>query len=138
HRFPLGMAGSGRQQQPDRRAGLGYAPTKDVAGSGPLLPTDLDLPRRFTRQPGGGARRVVIFGAGGPLAAISAQALERDHVLRLCDKRSLADMVAEAKPQSRGAPLPRLLDAPHEMYQVDVTDYSEVLAATRGMDAVIN
>jgi nucleoside-diphosphate-sugar epimerase len=81
---------------------------------------------------------VVIFGAGGPLAAISARVLERDHVLRLCDKRPLAEIVANGAPQSRGAPVPRLVEPPHEMRQVDVTDYSEVLDATRGMDAVIN
>jgi nucleoside-diphosphate-sugar epimerase len=136
-RFPLGMARSD-SQAPSEVAGLGYAPTHDVAGSAPLTPTPLETPVRFTDQPSGGARRVVIFGAGGPLAAISARALERDHVLRLCDKRPLAEIVADGKPQSRGAPLPRLLGPPHEMSQVDVTDYSQVLQATRGMDAVIN
>jgi nucleoside-diphosphate-sugar epimerase len=81
---------------------------------------------------------VVIFGAGGPLAAISVRALERDHVLRLCDLRPLGEIAAEGKPQSRGAPVPRVLQAPHEMRVVDVTDYQQVLEATRGMDAVIN
>jgi nucleoside-diphosphate-sugar epimerase len=89
-------------------------------------------------QPGGGARRVVIFGAGGPLAAVSARALERDHALRLCDKRPLSEIVADGNPQSRGAPVPRLLEPPHEIRQVDVSDYAQVLHATRGMDAVIN
>ncbi len=136
-RFPLGMASSaGRTSvQPAR---LGYAPKHDVAGDAPLVPTESEPPRMFTTQRGGGARRVVIFGAGGPLAAISAQALERDHVLRLCDRRPLAAIVAEARPQSRGAPVPRLLEPPHEIREVDVTDYGQVLEATRGMDAVIN
>jgi nucleoside-diphosphate-sugar epimerase len=31
-----------------------------------------------------------------------------------------------------------VLDGPHEVRQVDVTDYDQVLEATRGMDAVIN
>jgi nucleoside-diphosphate-sugar epimerase len=127
-RFALGMA----------VPHLGYSPRHDVAGDAPVAPIVVGEPRRFTGEPGGGARKVVIFGAGGPLAAITAQALERDHVLRLCDKRPLSEIVAEAKPQSRGAPLPRLLEPPHEICQVDVTDYSQVLAATRGMDAVIN
>jgi nucleoside-diphosphate-sugar epimerase len=127
-RFPLGMA----------VPHLGYSPLHDVTGDAPLAPIVADQPHRFSGQPGGGARKVVIFGAGGPLAAVTAQALERDHVLRLCDKRQLAEIVAEAKPQSRGAPLPRLLAPPHEICQVDVTDYSQVLAATGGMDAVIN
>ena len=68
----------------------------------------------------------------------AAQALERDHVLRLCDRRALAEIVAEGRPQSRGAPVPRLYGEPHEMRVVDVTDSSQVLEATRGMDAVIN
>ena len=136
-RFPLGMAGAPGTtalQMPR----LGYQPTRDVAGDAPLTAMPYDPPRRFTEQPGGAARRVVIFGAGGPLAAISARALERDHVLRLCDKRPLAEIVAEGKPQSRGAPLPRVLEPPHEICQVDVTDYAQVLEATRGTDAVIN
>jgi nucleoside-diphosphate-sugar epimerase len=136
-RFPLGMA-RGDSRTGMEVAGLGYRPTHDVAGSAPPTPLTLETPRRFTGKPSGGARRVVIFGAGGPLAAISAGALERDHVLRLCDKRSLSDIVADGTPQSRGAPVPRLLGPPHEMRQVDVTNYSEVLQATRGMDAVIN
>jgi len=136
-RFPLGMASDAAHTavQPPR---LGYTPGHDVALDAPLTPIQLETPRRFTDRPGGSARRVVIFGAGGPLAAISAGALERDHVLRLCDKRPLAEIVAEGKPQSRGAPVPQLLEAPHEIWQVDVTDYAQVLQATRGMDAVIN
>jgi hypothetical protein len=136
-RFPLGMASDAGHTavQPAR---LGYKPGHDVASDALLTPLQVEPPRRFTGQPGGGARRVVIFGAGGPLAAISARALERDHVLRLCDRRPLAEIVAEGKPQSRGAPVPRLLEPPHEIWQVDVTDYGQVLRATRGMDAVIN
>jgi nucleoside-diphosphate-sugar epimerase len=137
-RFPLGMAGgAGRVTAIDMPA-LGYVPAHDVSGGAPLAVMNVEPSPRFTTQPGGGARRVVIFGAGGPLAAISAQALERDHVLRLCDRRPLAEIVAEGQPQSRGAPVPRLLGQPHEMREVDVTDYRQVLEATRGMDAVIN
>jgi nucleoside-diphosphate-sugar epimerase len=136
-RFPLGMARSEREAAVEL-AGLGYKPAHDVTGGAPLTPMPLEPAQRFTNQPSGGARRVVIFGAGGPLAAISARALDRDHILRLCDKRPLAEIVANPKPQSRGAPLPQLLGPPHEICQVDVTDYSEVLEATRGMDAVIN
>ena len=136
-RFPLGLAA--REGNSDGRgATLGYAPSRDVARGAPLTPAPAPSPRRFTGQPGGRARRVVIFGAGGPLAAITAAALERDHVLRLADRRPLAEIVAEGKPQSRGAPVPRLLGPPHEARVVDVTDYDQVLEATRGMDAVIN
>jgi nucleoside-diphosphate-sugar epimerase len=136
-RFPLGMARADSSAAAEV-AGLGYKPAHDLTGSAPLTPITVETPRRFTNQPSGGARRVVIFGAGGPLAAISAGALARDHVLRLCDKRPLSEIVADAKPQSRGAPVPQLLGPPHEISQVDVTDYSAVLQATRGMDAVIN
>jgi nucleoside-diphosphate-sugar epimerase len=137
-RFPLGMAGGAGQASAQEMPRLGYAPAHDVSGDARLRPTPIEPATRFTAQRGGGARRVVIFGAGGPLAAISAQALERDHVLRLCDRRPLAEIVAEGRPQSRGAPVPRLLGQPHELQQVDVTDYAQVLEATRGMDAVIN
>jgi nucleoside-diphosphate-sugar epimerase len=137
-RFPLGMAGgAGRVTAVDMPT-LGYVPAHDVSGGAPLAATNVEPSPQFTTQLGGGARRVVIFGAGGPLAAISAQVLERDHVLRLCDRRPLAEIVAESRPQSRGAPVPRLLGQPHEMREVDVTDYGQVLEATRGMDAVIN
>jgi hypothetical protein len=136
-RFPLGMA-SVAGTTPVRPARLGYTPVHDVAGDAALTPIAFEQPRRFTSQAGGGARRVVIFGAGGPLAAITARVLEHEHTLRLCDLRPLADIVADGKPQSRGAPLPRLLEPPHETRQVDVTDYAQVLDATRGVDAVIN
>jgi nucleoside-diphosphate-sugar epimerase len=134
------VVGAGRTRFPIAFAAtdLGYTPAHDVTGGAPLQPLNGPEPRRFTAQRGGGARRVVIFGAGGPLAAISAQALERDHVLRLCDLRSLADIVADGKLQSRGAPVPRVLGAPHETRVVDVTEYDQVVQATRGMDAVIN
>ncbi len=92
----------------------------------------------MTGRVGGAARRVVIYGAGGPLAAVTAEALARDHVLRLTDVRPLAEIVADNKPQSPGAPLPRLLDPPHETRVVDVTDTSQVIEAARGMDAIIN
>jgi nucleoside-diphosphate-sugar epimerase len=136
-RFPLGWARAASGSSGEM-AGLGYTPLHDVTGGAPLRPIAQERAPRFTDSPSGGARRVVIFGAGGPLAAISAHALEGDHVLRLCDKRPLTEIVADAKPQSRGAPVPRLLGRPHEIRQVDVTNYSEVLQATRGMDAVIN
>lgn len=83
------------------------------------------------------ARRVVIFGAGGPLAAVSAEALSRDHHLRLTDIRSLA-VFADAPPQSPGAPRPLAPAPPHEERLVDVTDPRQVLAAAEGMDVIVN
>ncbi len=137
-RFPLGMASAAGRVTAIDMPTLGYVPAYDVRGGAPLTATPSAPSARFTTRKGGGARRVVIFGAGGPLAAISGQALEPDHVLRLCDRRPLAEVVAENRPQSRGAPVPRLLAPPHEVHAVDVTDYGQVLEATRGMDAVIN
>ncbi len=130
-RFPLALAG-----QPP----FSYAPRHDLS-SGVRLPIPTTPSRaveRLTGRVGGAARRVVIYGAGGPLAAVTAAALERDHVLRLTDVRPLAEIVAENKPQSEGAPLPRLLDPPHETRVVDVTDPDQVIEAARGMDAIIN
>ena len=137
-RFPLGLANAAGRASALEMPTLGYVPAHDLAGTAPLVATTFEPHRRFTAQLGGGARKVVVFGAGGPLAAITAQGLERDHVLRLCDLRPLAEIVAQGQPQSRGAPVPRLLGPPHEMRDVDVTDYGQVLEATRGMDAVIN
>jgi nucleoside-diphosphate-sugar epimerase len=82
--------------------------------------------------------KVAIFGAGGPVGAAAARALRDHYTLRLTDIRPIAEIVAEGKPQSRGAPLPELLPAPHECRVVDVADYAQVLDAARGMDALIN
>jgi nucleoside-diphosphate-sugar epimerase len=83
-------------------------------------------------------RRVVVYGAGGPLAAATSHLLAAAHTLRLTDYRPLADIIAENKPQSPGAPLPEIFGPPHEVVQVDVTDPAQVIAAARGMDAIVN
>lgn len=84
-------------------------------------------------------RRIVIFGSGGPLASSTAKEMAQgDYVLLQTDVRPLADILAENKPQLPGAPLPTILAAPHEERFVDVTDYAQVLAASEGMDAIIN
>jgi nucleoside-diphosphate-sugar epimerase len=125
-RFPIGMAG---------QAPFGYAPVH--AFGGPV--TEVTVPPvSFRDRIGGAARRVVIFGAGGPLAAVTATALAPDHQLRLTDVRPLAEIVAEGKPQSPGAPMPQVLGPPHEERVVDVTDADPVMEAARGMDAIIN
>src|ERR1700674_4694666 len=82
--------------------------------------------------------KVAIFGAGGPVGAVAAQALRAHYTLRLTDLRPIAAIAAEGKPQSPGAPLPEVLPAPHECRVVDVTDYGQVREAARGMDALIN
>jgi nucleoside-diphosphate-sugar epimerase len=128
-RFPLGAA----------QSELGYAPRHDLAGAGAVgeearRPT----PSRLSGRPGGGARTVVVYGAGGPLAAITTEALVRDHVLRLTDVQPIAEIAARNQPQSPGSPLPRPLGPPHEMRVVDVTDPEAVSEAARGMDAIVN
>ena len=81
--------------------------------------------------------KVVVYGAGGPLGAVTAAALAPDHTLRLTDVRPLAE-IAAGTPQSPGAPLPRPLPAPHEERRVDVSDSGQVMAAAEGMEAIIN
>lgn len=82
--------------------------------------------------------KVAIFGAGGPVGAAAARSLRDHYTLRLTDIRPIAEIAAAGKPQSPGAPLPEALPAPHECRVVDVTDYAQVLAAARGMDALID
>ncbi|MEA2582093.1 MAG: uronate dehydrogenase [Thermomicrobiales bacterium] len=82
-------------------------------------------------------RRVVVFGAGGPLAAATAALLAPDYLLRLTDVAPLAEL-ATRPPQSPGAPLPVPLGPPHEERVVDVRDPDAVLAACEGMDAIVN
>jgi nucleoside-diphosphate-sugar epimerase len=140
-RIPLGQARGDN--------GLGYAPTHDFAGSpgadGPLPESmeaeaagDLSVLRPRERIPSRPIRNVVVFGAGGPLAAATTRVLAPSYRLRLTDLRAIAEIASEAKPQSTGAPLPEVLGPPHEMVQVDVTDLEQVMRACEGMDAIIN
>ncbi len=130
-RFALARAG---------RAEFGYAPRRDVtsAASLPIEPIKRPEKPRFTGRVGGAARRVVIYGAGGPLGSATTEVLKHDHLLRLADIRAIADIIAENKPQRPGSPLPRLLDIPHEMRVVDVTDPEQTLKAAQGMEAIVN
>lgn len=104
-----------------------------------LLPQPI-LQSNAARMAGSPAdkRRVVIFGAAGPVAAALAEEIQDAYLVRQTDIRPLADVRGENRPQSEGAPLPALLPAPHEERVVDVRDYSQVLAACEGMDAIVN
>ena len=128
-RFPLGAA----------RKLLGYQPQHDLTSnvSLPLTSAAVEPDQRFSGQPGGNAQRVVIMGAGGALAGAVAADLEHDHTLRLADARRITDALA-ATPERPGVPRPRVLPAPHEEILADITDPEQVLAAARGMDAIIN
>ncbi len=134
-RFPLGLAG-----QPP----FGYSPRHDLCADLHWPSSSATAVEHASPEPAGSTpaskpiRRVVIFGAGGPLASATTEALVRDHTLRLTDLRPLERIVAENKPQSTGAPLPRILEPPHESGVVDVSNPAQVMEAARGMDAIIN
>lgn len=83
-------------------------------------------------------KTVVIFGAGGPIAAALAQELAPHYRLILSDLRSLAEFAEENKPQSTGAPVSRPLPFPHEERSADIRSAEAVLAACEGADAIIN
>jgi nucleoside-diphosphate-sugar epimerase len=83
-------------------------------------------------------RKVVILGAGGPLAAAATRELRDSYTLRLTDIKPIEDLLATGKPQSPGAPMPELPEPPHEWRMVDVRDAAQVMAACEGMDAIIN
>jgi nucleoside-diphosphate-sugar epimerase len=128
-RFPLAEAGQSR---------FGYVPRRDLTAGAEIPLAVPEEPEHRFASAGQAARHVVIYGAGGPLAAVTSEALAPDHILRLTDIRPLADIVAENKPRVPGWPVPRLLGAPHEMRVVDITDPDQVLEAARGMDAIVN
>lgn len=130
-RFPLALAGSPL---------FGYRPQHDLSAGAKLPPSQPPIGTHKGRDAKAAYRpqRVVIYGAGGPVAAVTTEALARDHILRLTDLRPLAEIIAENRPPTPGRPSPRLLGPPHEIACVDVTDAEKVLQAARGMDAMIN
>lgn len=134
-KVPLGVARDGLGFQPRRDFRDAQAPPPD-AGAAQGSWRDLLAPQATV--PARPIRRVVIFGAGGPLAAAVAAELAPDYTLRLTDIEPLAEIAARARPQSPGAPLPRVLGAPHESLVADVTDPEAVLAACAGADAIVN
>jgi nucleoside-diphosphate-sugar epimerase len=128
-RFPLGLAAG---------PAFGYTPRHNLAGGAVPGSVEPPQPRAAPPPATGTPRCVVIYGAGGPLAAAAAEELAADHILRLSDVRPLEEIVAEGRRQSPYAPLPQLHGPPHETQVVDVADYAQVLAAARGMDAIVN
>jgi nucleoside-diphosphate-sugar epimerase len=126
-------------------ASFGYTPAHDLMagsrsnapgavshGHGPLAPTAPVASRPI--------RRVVIFGAGGPMGAAVAAELAAHYQLRLTDVRPLAEIAAEGPQpnQNPGSPVPVVLGPPHESRVVDVTNPDDVLAACADMDAIVN
>ena len=83
-------------------------------------------------------KKVVIFGAGGPVAAELVRLLAPHYTLRITDLKPIAEIISENKRQSEFAPMPTLFGEPHETIQVDVRDAKQVEAACEEMDAIIN
>lgn len=84
-------------------------------------------------------RRVVIFGAGGPMGASTARSMRDSYTLRLTDLRPISEIRSELRARNEyDRIVPPALDAPHESRVVDVRDPDQVMAACEGMDAIIN
>lgn len=79
---------------------------------------------------------VTLFGAGGPLGAVSSRALAMGHRVLLTDARSLREC-ADA-PQSEGAPLPEPPSGRQRERVVDVTDAEAVHRAANGAQCLVN
>jgi nucleoside-diphosphate-sugar epimerase len=117
---------------------LAFDPGRDFAGAPDGRPDGRSTTATSSAMETRPIQRVVIFGAGGPLAAAATQALAPHFELRLTDVRSIEDLLANAEPQSPGAPLPELPQPPHTWRVVDVRDPDQVVAACDGMDAIVN
>ena len=84
-------------------------------------------------------RKVVLFGAGGPMGASVIRDLHQNYTLRLADIRPMADAVADLKArEDYDCIIPPRLDAPHEEWIVDVRNPNQVMAACADMDAIVN
>ena len=123
-----------------------YEPQVDLARERPDIPIEsldnrpwkeiLAPPEPIDSRP---IRKVVLFGAGGPMGASAIRDLHESYTLRLTDIRALPDIVADLRSrESYECIIPPLLDAPHENRIVDVRDPDQVMAACHGMDAIIN
>lgn len=116
---------------------LRYAPRHDFANASvsqtvsPARPSMTPIHARPIK-------RVVIFGAGGPLATAATAALAQTYALRLTDVKPIDELTATLKPQTPGAPLPTPPQPPHTWHVVDVCDAAQVMAACQDMDAIIN
>ena len=136
--YHIGAAGE-RTRVPVAQAGekaFGYQPRHDFAecwsSEEPTPP--FQLPAPIPARP---IRKVVVFGAGGPLGASLAEALAPHYTVRLTDVKPVEELMA-IPPQSPGAPLPVPPSSPHEWQVVDVRDAEQVHAACAGMDAIVN
>jgi nucleoside-diphosphate-sugar epimerase len=82
---------------------------------------------------------VCIFGAGGPVAAVSYPLLSSHFTLRLADLQGVEGLIA--KPPGHVPGWPKWTKPParkDKWIRADITDYSSVRQALEGCDAVIN
>jgi nucleoside-diphosphate-sugar epimerase len=84
--------------------------------------------------------KIVLYGAGGPVAAAAIAALAPDHTHRLADLRPPDQPHPEQRDRpERARDWPPLPDpAAHEYVQTDVTDPEQVRRAAEGVDAIVN
>jgi nucleoside-diphosphate-sugar epimerase len=83
--------------------------------------------------------KLVLYGAGGPVAAAAIAELEQHHTLRLTDIRPPEvphPRQGDADQAGRWPSRPHPKE--HEFVAVDVTRPEQVLAAAEGMDAIVN
>ena len=119
------------------RAELGYAPQHDFHDRRPseaAVPVVQPVPQVRPRP----IRKVVIFGAGGPLGSVVAAELAADYELLLTDLQPIEALLANPQQQAPGAPLPVEPTPPHTWRAVDVCDSAQVMAACADADAIIN
>jgi nucleoside-diphosphate-sugar epimerase len=125
-RFPLALA----QEEP-----LHYQPKHSFTGHAKAHTAMAEPITQIAARP---VRKVIILGAGGPLASAATRELEGSYVLRLTDVKPVEELLATVRPQSPGAPQPIPPQPPHEWCVVDVRDPQQVMAACESMDAIIN
>jgi nucleoside-diphosphate-sugar epimerase len=83
--------------------------------------------------------KLVLYGAGGPVAAAAIAELEQHHTLRLTDVRPPDVPHPNLQDPGRADRWPaRPHPKEHEFVRVDVTRPEEVAAAAEGMDAIVN
>jgi nucleoside-diphosphate-sugar epimerase len=131
HDHPDALPGLGSRPAPTSRPGS--APSSGLPGGG-VAPSPASNEGSRVRA----IRRVTVLGAGGPLGSATAPHMQSAYVTRLTDARPLADIRAANQPQSPGAPLPTVPDAPHEAMTCDVTNPVHVWDALANADALVN
>jgi nucleoside-diphosphate-sugar epimerase len=80
---------------------------------------------------------ICIFGAGGPVGAVVAEALAPHYTLRLVDALTIDEILARPA-EHPSFPIQRKYEYPHTWEVADITNYSQVKRVVEGCDAVIN